>query len=146
MKRLFVLSLLVLSIVSCKDQNKSTDEEPVVIQEKKEEILEEGQQLFRGEFIYLSDAAVLTTKSEIYAVKIDEKMHELNEVAKALKQTDYDMVNVVIHGSLSPNPVKAELGEGWDQMVSITKIIEVTPATSANVIKTGKSLDIKEVK
>jgi hypothetical protein len=146
MKRLIVLTLLVISFISCKDDNKSSEEEAVVIQEKKEEVLVEGQQLFKGEFIYLTDAAVLTTKSEIYAVNIDEKMHELNEVAKALKQTDYDMVNVVIHGNLKPNPIKEELGEGWDQMVTITKIIEVTPATSANVIKTGKSLDIKEVK
>jgi hypothetical protein len=56
------------------------------------------------------------------------------------------MVNVVIHGTVKPNPIKAEIGEGWDKMVTITKIIEVTPATSADVIKTGKTLDIKEVK
>ncbi|WP_405370174.1 MULTISPECIES: component of SufBCD complex [unclassified Nonlabens] len=145
MKRLIVFSFLVLSIASCKNESQST-EETVVTKEVTENALPEGEQLYRGEFIYLKDAAVLTTRNEIYAVEINDKMHELNEVAKALKKTEFDMVNVVIHGTIQPNPVKAEIGEGWDQMVSITKIIEVTPATSANVIKTGKTLDIKEVK
>jgi hypothetical protein len=67
-------------------------------------------------------------------------------VAKALKKTEFDMVHVVIHGSLSTNPLKEKLGEGWDQMVTVTKIIEVSPATSANVITTGKTIDIKDVK
>jgi hypothetical protein len=145
MKRLIVLIFLALAMVSCKNDKEST-EETAVIKKMKKEVLPEGQLLFRGEFIYLSDAAVLTTKNEIYAVKIDGKMQELDEVAKALKQTEFDMVNVVIHGSLSSNPLKEELGEGWDKMVTITKIIEVSPATSANVITTGKTLDIKDVK
>ncbi|WP_298954752.1 component of SufBCD complex [uncultured Nonlabens sp.] len=145
MKRLIVFSFLVLSVASCKNESQS-NRETLVTKEVKEEALPKGEQIYKGEFIYLSDAAVLTTRNEIYAVEINDKMHELNEVATALKKTEFDMVNVVIHGTIQPNPLKSELGEGWDQMVSITKIIEVTPATSANVIKTGKTLDIKEVK
>lgn len=145
MKRLIVFSFLVLSVASCKNESQS-NRETLVTKEVEEEALPKGEQIYKGEFIYLSDAAVLTTRNEIYAVEINDKMHELNEVATALKKTEFDMVNVVIHGTIQPNPLKSELGEGWDQMVSITKIIEVTPATSANVIKTGKTLDIKEVK
>ncbi|WP_339684996.1 component of SufBCD complex [uncultured Nonlabens sp.] len=145
MKRLFILSFLVLSVVSCKNDKDSTEETPVV-KEMTTEVLPEGQQVYRGEFIFIEDAAVLTTRNKIYAVAIDDKMKELDQVAKALKKTKFDMVNVVIHATVKPNPIKAEIGEGWDEMVTITKIIEVTPATSADVIKTGKTLDIKEVK
>jgi hypothetical protein len=145
MKRLFILSFLVLSVVSCKNDKDST-EETLVVKEMTTEVLPEGQQVYRGEFIFIEDAAVLTTRNKIYAVAIDDKMKELDQVAKALKKTKFDMVNVVIHGTVKPNPIKAEIGEGWDEMVTITKIIEVTPATSADVIKTGKTLDIKEVK
>lgn len=145
MNRLIILSFLILSLVSCKNDKESTEETPVV-KEMTTEVLPEGQQIYRGEFIFIEDAAVLTTRNEIYAVAIDDKMKELDKVANALKKTEFDMVNVVIHGTVKPNPVKAEMGEGWDEMITITKIIEVTPATSANVIKTGKTLDIKEVK
>ena len=145
MNRWIVLSILVLSMVSCKNDKNSTDE-VVEVQKMEPVTLPEGQQIFRGEFIFLEDAAVLTPSKEIYAVQIDEKMQELNEVAKALQQTEFDMVNVVIHGSVKTNPMRIATGEGWEQMVTITKIIEVTQATSANVISAGKKLDIKEVK
>jgi hypothetical protein len=145
MNRFIVIVFSTLFIISCKN-DKESKKETAVINKIKEEVLPKGQKLLRGEFIYLSDAAVLTTSSDIYAVKIDKKMHELDEVARALKQTEFDMVNVTIHGSISANPLKEKLGEGWDQMVTITKIIEVSPATSANVITTGRTLDIKDVK
>jgi methyl coenzyme M reductase subunit D len=141
-KRLFILSLLLVIVSSCKNNNNSVDE-TVEIQE---EILPDGQQVYRGEFIFLKDAAVLTTSKEIFAVEMDDKMHELDKVAQALKKTEFDMVNVIIHGTVQPNPMKVKTGEGWEQMISIKKIIEVTPAKSANVINVGKSLDIKEVK
>lgn len=137
-----MLSILILSVLSCKNNNKSADE----VVDVQEEVLPDGQQLYRGEFIFLKDAAVLTARNEIYAVEIDDKMYELDKVAQALKQTEFDMVNVVIHGTVKPNPLKVTTGEGWEQMITIKKIIEVTPAKSANVINAGKSLDIKEVK
>jgi hypothetical protein len=145
MNRLIILSFLLLSVVSCKNDKKST-EETTVVKKITAEVLPEGQLVYRGEFIFIEDAAVLTTRNEIYAIAIDDKMKELDKVAKALKKTKFDMVNVVIHGTVKPNPIKVKIGEGWDEMVTITKIIEVTPATSADVIKTGKTLDIKEVK
>ncbi|OUS15881.1 component of SufBCD complex [Nonlabens dokdonensis] len=146
MKQLFFLSFLVLSLISCKnDQNSSNDEE-VVIKKIEKEPLADGEEIFRGEFIYYEDTAVLNTSRELYAVKVDEKMMELVDVAKAIKKSEYDMANVVIHGKLGPNPRHLETGDAWEQMITITKIIEVSPAKSANVITTGKTLDIKEVK
>ncbi len=139
--------MMALSLLSCKQEEK---EETTAIDTEKtpslEEQVPEGQEVFRGEFIYLADAAVLTTRNDIYAVKIDEKMHELNKVAEALKKTEFDMVNVVVFGTLGPNPMKEESGEGWDQMLTVKKVIEVTPAKNNNVIQSGSSIDIKDVK
>ncbi len=145
MKQLIISSFLVLSLISCKN-DQTTSQEEVVIKEIKQEPLADGEQVFRGEFIYYEDTAVLNTSKELYAVKVDDKMMELVDVAKAIKKSEYDMANVVIHGTVGPNPRHLETGDAWEAMITITKIIEVSPAKSANVITTGKTLDIKEVK
>lgn len=129
MKRFLVLCFIATATIACKDQKDPVDVlEPSIVTEV------DDKNTFRGEFIYYSDAAVLTTKNEIYAVRIDEKMHELNELAIPLKKTSFDMVNVVLKGEIVPNPLKQETGEGWDEMVIIKEIKEVTPASSAAVV------------
>ncbi|WP_438961792.1 component of SufBCD complex [Nonlabens sp.] len=130
MKRFLVLCLIAITTIACKNQEKPSGEvEPVSTVE-----VVEDKNTFKGEFIYLSDAAVLTTKNEIYAVRIDDKMHELNDLATPLKKTTFDMVNVVIKGEVVPNPLKLETGEGWEEMIIIKEIKEVTPASSAAVV------------
>lgn len=130
MKRFLVLCLIAITTIACKNQEKPSGEvEPVSTVE-----VVEDKNTFKGEFIYLSDAAVLTTKNEIYAVRIDDKMHELNDLATPLKKTTFDMVNVVIKGEVVPNPLKVETGEGWEEMIIIKEIKEVTPASSAAVV------------
>ncbi|GAK74883.1 hypothetical protein JCM19296_461 [Nonlabens ulvanivorans] len=94
----------------------------------------EDENTYKGEFILLEDAAVLTSKNEIYAVRIDDKLKQLHELALPLQKTKFDMVNVILKGELVPNPLLLETGEGWEQMLIIKEIIEVTPATSAAVV------------
>ncbi len=131
MKRFLVLCLIAMVSIACKDQEKSTN---VVVEVNAATSIIEDENTFKGEFVYLEDAAVLTTKNEIYAVRIDSKMEELNALAVPLKKTQFDMVNVIVKGELVPNPLKQETGEGWDQMMIINEILEVTPATSAAVV------------
>jgi uncharacterized lipoprotein NlpE involved in copper resistance len=140
MKSIVTALLLVMILVSCKNDSKdtATDADVPVIEKTQEIPLAAGEERFRGDFIYSGDAAVLTTRDEIYAVAIDEKMHELDAASTALKKTEYDMVTVVVHGIKKPNPMRVETGDGWEHMVTITKIIELAPASSMNVIKTGK--------
>jgi len=45
------------------------------------------------------------------------------------------MVKVVVTGELIANPRRAETGDGWEQMLVIDKIIEVSKATTSSVIK-----------
>lgn len=113
-----ILSLLIISLVllGCK-------KEP------------EGE-IFKGEFVYLGDAAVLQTDNDIYAVVINDKMHELEDMVEKYKKEDTDMVPVEIMGIKTPKP---ENEEGWDYRIQITDIINVfepNPDTNS-VIKIG---------
>lgn len=93
-------------------------------------------EIFKGEFVYLADAAVLQTQEDIYAVIIDDKMHELDEMVKKYKLEDTDMVPVEIRGIKTQKP---EGEEGWEYRIQITEIINVfEPNPDENsVIKIG---------
>jgi len=91
--------------------------------------------LYKGEYVHIGDAAVLSTDDEIYAVKIDDNAAQLDAKAEEFMRTPYDMVQVIVTGKLMPNPRKQETGEGWDQMIVIDKIIEVRKSSSSAVMK-----------
>jgi hypothetical protein len=140
MKNLILISMLLLLVVGCKNISDSS------IQPQEEQLVEVEKDVYTGEFIFLSDAAVLTTKEEIFAVQIDEKMHELQELAQPLKKSDFDMVNVVVKGEVVPNPMRVETGEGWEQMLIIKEIKEVTPSASTPTLAPAQTINIQEVK
>lgn len=114
MKKTIVILLLSLAFVSCK-------------QEPQGEII-------KGDFVYSADAAVLHTEKEIYAVIIDEKMHELDNRVKVYKKEHTDMVPVEIRAIKTHKP---EGEEGWEYRLQITEIINVFEpnAESNSVIK-----------
>ncbi|HZW62734.1 MAG TPA: hypothetical protein VFF15_03720 [Flavobacteriaceae bacterium] len=116
MKKVLLFFTLSLALIACKEEPKG--------------------EVLKGEFVYLADAAVLQTETEIYAVVIDEKMHELDNKVKPFKSEDTDMIPVEIRGIISPKP---EGEEGWDYRVKITEILNVSkPNPEENsVIKIG---------
>jgi hypothetical protein len=126
MRIAFNLLFLLILATSCKDQETIGDNNSKTADEVS----------FKGDYIHIGDAAVLSTEDEIYAVRIDDKSGKLDEKGKQFMKTPYDMVQVVITGELIPNPRKAETGEGWDQMIVIDKIIEVRKAKSSAVMQT----------
>lgn len=146
MKHLLLFVLIAIVFISCKNQDATTENAVPEVVVKTEPIIIDNKTTFKGEFIFASDAAVLTTKSEMYAVRIDDKMHELESLAQPLKKSEYDMVNVILKGELIPNPLKVETGEGWDQMIIIEDILEITPATSIITINGGQTIKLEEVK
>ncbi len=127
--RITILSLFFLVLlVGCKNdsaQKASVDESELAVDES----------YYTGDFVYYADAAVLQTTNDVFSVQIDEKMHELSEKAKEFQRTPYDLVQVKLTGELIPNPLKAETGEGWDQMLVIDQIIEVSKATTSSVMQ-----------
>ena len=95
---------------------------------------------FEGEFIYYSDAAVLKGENFIYGVKIDAKMEELATIVKPLQRDEFDMIPVIVQGTINP---KAEGTEGWDSIVTIKKIIEVKEPKAESPVKIESGYNLK---
>ncbi|MDG1760648.1 MAG: hypothetical protein P8L72_03170 [Flavobacteriaceae bacterium] len=81
-----------------------------------------------GEFLYLNDAAVLNTGTDIYGVVIDQKLVELDLQTRPLQKDEYDMVQVFIKGIVTKNPNE----EGWGNLVRIVAIDSVAPSIPEN--------------
>ncbi|MCP4801962.1 MAG: hypothetical protein GY891_03750 [Bacteroidetes bacterium] len=137
MKNIYITLILMLSFLGCKNEsnmsssgsNNDTDTQEKTISQS------DGLTLLKGEFIYYADASVLQTQQQMYGVVIDEKMHELNLMAKNFKNEDTDFVEVEIRGKITPKP-KDE--EGWDYRVEIKEIVNVKAVSkSSDVVKLG---------
>ena len=127
----------MLSFLACKNESNtnSSNSENEISSEKKIANQNDGLTFLKGEFIYYADASVLQTQQQMYGVVIDEKMHELNLMAKNFKNEDTDFVEVEIRGKITPKP-KDE--EGWDYRVEIKEIVNVKAVSkSSDVVKLG---------
>lgn len=109
MKKVFVLLFSVLVLSSCKN-----NEEPSQ---------EDGVKEITADFIYFDDAAVLKGPDFIYGVKLDDKAKELSEKVAPVKKDEFDMVPVVVKGIVSK---KEEGQDGWEEIVTITEIVNVS--------------------
>ena len=133
MKNIFALLCIAVLTFSCKNESKtveSAEEAAIEMSQKNDGYVE-----MTGEFVYYADAAVLHTPSEVYAVVINEKMHELDDMAKAYKVEPTDYVTVQVRGVVSPKP---EGEEGWDNRFDIKEIVKVMASNKEkDVIKLG---------
>jgi hypothetical protein len=126
MKNILLLFVLSIAFVGCKNDKKSEDKTGKVVITEKEKTAKQndGLVLLKGEFVYFADAAVLqTNSSSIYAVIVNEKMHELNKLAKQYKTEPTDYVFVEIRGEIIPKP---ENEEGWPYRINIKEILNVS--------------------
>ena len=114
--RTLIYILLVALATSCTQTSKKSESNPQ----------------FYGEFLYLADAAVLNTGSEIYGVIIDEKMHELHDLCTTIKRDEYDMIPVYIKGKVEN---KQPEEEGWDKRIKITSIDSLVNPTDNSILK-----------
>lgn len=121
---LFGLFVFACNNSASKSETSSQDK-PEITADDKEPTLKQrdGLTLLKGDFLYLTDAAVLQTHREIYGVVIDEKMHELNAMVQKYKNEDTDMVPVEIRGKIFEKP---EGEEGWPMRVEIKEILSVS--------------------
>jgi hypothetical protein len=92
---------------------------------------EQGVEI-KADFIYLEDAAVLKGTDFIYGVKIDTKAKELAKRIESIKVDEFDMVPVVVMGVINK---KAENEEGWEEVVTIKKIVSVSDNPSQPDVK-----------
>ena len=121
MKNILVLIALLTTLYSCKN-NENKTEEGLPEANSIENLEDKTVTMYRGDFVYTADAAVIKGANFIYGVKLDSMAVELANRVKPAKQTDFDMVPVVISGELNPKP---EGAEGWDEILTIQSIISV---------------------
>ena len=117
MKKIILITLISIISFSCKE-NTITNKE----KESKTEVNSSEEKVYRGDFIFLEDAAVLKGDKFIYGVTIDEISKQLAVKVKTVKNSDFDMVPVAVKGKVSQ---KKEGQEGWDEILTITEIILV---------------------
>ncbi|WP_223032550.1 hypothetical protein [Hanstruepera marina] len=135
MKKLALLLLSLIVLISCKNDKKTEDTKPIDVDSpNRTEKQSDGLTLLKGEFVYYADAAVLQTHREVYAVIIDDKMHELDKLAKPFKNEATDYVTVSIRGKITPKPTNEE---GWPYRVAVKEILNVTASKpeANNVVK-----------
>ena len=127
MKKIVFITFLSIVAISCKNkEEKSLETESTV------EISINEDKIYKGDFVYLADAAVLKGDKFIYGVTLDDMATELANRVKPVKESDYDMVPVAVKGSVSPKP---EGQEGWDEILTITEIVMVGKSPSKIDIK-----------
>ncbi|GER58844.1 hypothetical protein ULMA_09520 [Patiriisocius marinus] len=126
MKKILVLIAFIIAVSACKNPDKKEVSEELLTTKNS------NLAVYKGEFIYVADAAVLKGKDFIYGVEVNEKMHELAEKVAPVKNDDFDMVPVVVTGLLND---KEEGVEGWDKILTIVEIIQVSPKPSKADVK-----------
>jgi hypothetical protein len=136
MRKILLIVIAFIAFIACKKEAKSEPNEVATdVSQQRTEKQSDGLTLLKGEFIYYADAAVLQTHREMYAVVIDDKMHELDDMAKPFKKEATDFVQVEIRGKITPKP---ENEEGWPYRVEIKEILNVKAAKETNeVVKLG---------
>jgi hypothetical protein len=124
MKNVFVLLVLFLAILSCKNEVKTAGQD-------------EELTLLQGDFIFFEDAAILQTQTEIYGVLITDKMQELNKLAEKYKNLPTDMIPVEIKGKITNKKDNKILWENKVEIIEILNVMQPTPENS-NVVKLGQ--------
>jgi|SRR5690625_624495 len=128
-KSLLVLTLIAFLFSGCKNeknQPEQSEEENIETITDEDSLEKDGDSVLIGDFIYSDGAAVINGKDFIYGIVIDSMAQVLAEKVEPVKEDPYDMVSVAIKGKIKPNPEE----DGWDEVVEITKIINISKSKS----------------
>ncbi|GHC45626.1 hypothetical protein [Ulvibacter litoralis] len=133
MKKIILLVAVFTLVISCKNTEEKQTEATEVSTET-----EAAFKTFKGEFLYMADAAVLKGDNFIYGVALDETSKNLADKVAPVKKDPFDMVEVYVRGTLQNKPDGAE---GWDEILTIKEIISIsdTPAEADIKIEEKKS-------
>lgn len=85
-----------------------------------------------GEFIFLSDAAVLKGRNFIYGVQMDSVARELVKKVEPLKRDEFDMIPVTVKGKIIPNPQR----NGWEEIIQIQEVLKLPDAQEGSATDT----------
>jgi len=131
MKNILFIIAITLVTFSCKNSEEKTDlKTPDAVSTDSNNATRDI--LYQGDFIYVADAAVLKGRNFIYGVALNDMATELAKQVKPVQETEFDMVEVVVKGTIAPKP---EGQEGWDEIITITEIVKVSQTPSKIDIK-----------
>ena len=117
MKRgIFVILLALLTLTSC--GNDSNED----LQPKEEVVVKDSIPTLKGEFIFLSDAAVFKGNDFIYGVAIDSISKDLAKQVEAYKKDQFDMIPVTLKGKIISSPGT----KGWDEFIEIREVLSIS--------------------
>jgi hypothetical protein len=129
MKKITLLLAIIVLTFSCKNTEQKTEEtviEPVVTE------ITTTKKVFQGEFIVVDNAAVFKGTDFIYGVTLNDVAKELASQVENVKNDAFDMVPVIVKGTISKKP---EGQEGWDEILTINEIVKVSDTPSEADIK-----------
>ncbi|MFT4668508.1 MAG: hypothetical protein ACI9M9_000721 [Flavobacteriaceae bacterium] len=129
MKKMFLLIVLSIGLVSCKntEEKQAENVDPSAIIDGS--VVDDN---YRGDFLFMDDAAVLKGKDFIYGVTINEMSKELAKRVEAIKEDEFTMVPVFVKGIIKTKPIGAD---GWDEILTITEILNVSLKPAKEDIK-----------
>lgn len=126
---MFLLIVLSIGLVSCKntEEKQAENVDPSAIIDGS--VVDDN---YRGDFLFMDDAAVLKGKDFIYGVTINEMSKELAKRVEAIKEDEFTMVPVFVKGIIKTKPIGAD---GWDEILTITEILNVSLKPAKEDIK-----------
>jgi|AntDeeMinimDraft_5_1070356.scaffolds.fasta_scaffold05926_3 hypothetical protein len=140
---LMACALILTLSISCKNASEEKKAQEANKQEKvKAESGKMGSKrvkskdVYHGEFIFTDTAAVLKGDSFIYGVKLDSLSRDLGEKIQPMMENQYQMVPVVVKGDLKKNQ-----NEGWDEILTIKKVLAVEKPKDDESIKITSKKD-----
>lgn len=121
MKRYFfaILSTFVL-FTACGEDTSTEEVDDITV------VAKDSIPTLAGEFIFLSDAAVLKGNNFIYEVQVDSISKKLADSIEPLKRDEFHMIPVTVKGKIMDNPGR----DGWEELLIIKEILEISPEAS----------------
>jgi hypothetical protein len=135
MKKIFLMLMLSAAVFSCKnseEKNEATEE----IATENAATNPENFKAYNGDYIDSNGAVVLMGTNFIYGVKRNEISDQLSKQVAAVKQNDFDMVNVIVRGTVSKN---TDTDSEWEEVITINEILRVSDKPSEADIKFEES-------
>ena len=115
-KNLAIILIALLSLTAC---GGDTNED---LQPQQEVVVQDSIPTLKGEFIFLSDAAVFKGDTFVYGVKIDTLSKKLAKEVEAYKEDQFDMIPVTLKVKIVPNPGM----RGWDEFIEIREVLSIS--------------------
>jgi hypothetical protein len=133
MKKMFLLIVLSIGIISCKNtEEKQAESVDASVVDDAAVVADESMDSHRGDFLFMGDAAVLKGENFIYGVTINEMSKELAKQVETIKEDEFTMVPVFVKGFVKTKPIGAD---GWDEILTITEILNVSLIPAKEDIK-----------